>query len=63
MSFFDWIKISTAVDIAGLVFIVVFLLKFRILNKQLKQIREDLDLAMENPAVARRTLKNRKKTV
>ncbi len=63
MSFFDWMKISTAVDIAGLVFIVVFLLKFRILSKQLKQIREDLDLAMENPAVARRTLKNRKKTV
>jgi hypothetical protein len=63
MSFFDWVKISTAVDIATLVFVIAFLLKFRNLSKQLKQIREDLDLAMENPAVARRTLKNRKKTV
>ena len=61
MSFFDWIKLSTAIDIAVVVFVVAFLFKFRNLSKQLKQIREDLDLAMKNPAVARRTLKNRKK--
>ena len=61
MSFFDWIKLSTAIDIAVVVFVVAFLFKFKNLSKQLKQIREDLDLAMKNPAVARRTLKNRKK--
>lgn len=61
MSFFDWIKLSTVIDIAVVVFVVAFLFKFRNLSKQLKQIREDLDLAMKNPAVARRTLKNRKK--
>ena len=63
MNFLDWVKLSTAIDIASIVLFIAFFIKFRKLNNQLKEVRKDLDLTMVNPAVARRTLKDRKKAV
>jgi len=73
MSFFDWISISTGLDIFCIVFIVALVLKCKSLNKKLlsyqKTTEEDLTLlkkdveislkGVKNPAAARRLLNKR----
>ena len=48
------------VDIAFLVFSSAIVWKFRNTQKELEQIRSDLNLVMRNPQAAKRLLKERK---
>jgi len=59
MSFFDWMNMSMVVDIAFIVFSGAIVWKFRKLEKQLVELRSDLDLVMKNPQAARKLLKER----
>lgn len=59
MTFFDWMNMNMIVDIAFLVFSGAIVWKFRKLEKQLAQLRTDLDLVMKNPQAARKLLKER----
>lgn len=59
MTFFDWMNMNMIVDIAFLVFSGAIVWKFRKLEKQLVQLRTDLDLVMKNPQAARKLLKER----
>ena len=59
MSFFDWMNMSMVVDIAFIVFSGAIVWKFRKLEKQLIDLRSDLDLVMKNPQAARKLLKER----
>jgi len=60
MSFFDWMNMNMIVDIAFLVFSSAIVWKFRNTQKELEQIRSDLNLVMRNPQAAKRLLKERK---
>jgi hypothetical protein len=59
MSFFDWMNMSMVVDIAFIVFSGAIVWKFRKLEKQLVELRSDLNLVMKNPQAARKLLKER----
>ena len=59
MSFFDWMNMSMVVDIAFIVFSGAIVWKFRKLEKQLIELRSDLNLVMKNPQAAKRLLKER----
>jgi len=59
MSFFDWMNMNMVVDIAFIVFSGAIVWKFRKLEKQLVELRSDLNLAMKNPQAARKLLKER----
>ena len=59
MSFFDWMNMSMVVDIAFIVFSGAIVWKFRKLEKQIIELRADLDLSMKNPQAAKRLLKER----
>ena len=59
MSFFDWMNMSMVVDIAFIVFSGAIVWKFRKLEKQIIELRSDLDLSMKNPQAAKRLLKER----
>lgn len=59
MSFFDWMNMSMVVDIAFIVFSGAIVWKFRKLEKQLIELREDLNITMKNPQAAKRLLKER----
>jgi hypothetical protein len=60
MSFFDWMNMNMIVDITFLVFACASVWKFRKIQKQLLEIRSDLNLVMRNPQAAKRLLKERK---
>tara|TARA_B100001093_G_C26280366_1_gene780863 strand:- start:44 stop:226 length:183 start_codon:yes stop_codon:yes gene_type:complete len=60
VSFFDWMNMNMIVDIAFLVFAVAVVWKFRKTQKEITNIRSDLDLAMKNPQAAKRLLKERR---
>lgn len=60
MNFFDWMNMNMIVDIAFLVFTGAIVWKFRKIQKEMIDIRCDLDLVMRNPAAAKRLLKERK---
>ena len=60
MSFFDWMNMNMIVDIAFLVFSGAIVWKFRKIQKEMIEIRDDLHLVMRNPAAAKRLLKERK---
>tara|TARA_R110002096_G_scaffold337714_1_gene531015 strand:- start:135 stop:317 length:183 start_codon:yes stop_codon:yes gene_type:complete len=60
MNFFDWMNMNMIVDIAFMVFSGAIVWKFRKVEKQMIEIREDLDLVMRNPIAAKRLLKERK---
>ena len=59
MTFFDWMNMNMVVDIAFIVFSGAIVWKFRKLEKQLVELRTDLDLVMKNPQAARKLLKER----
>ena len=59
MSFFDWMNMNMVVDIAFIVFSGAIVWKFRKLEKQLVELRSDLNLVMKNPQAARKLLKER----
>jgi len=59
MSLFDWMNMSMVVDIAFIVFSGAIVWKFRKLEKQIIELRADLDLSMKNPQAAKRLLKER----
>jgi len=59
MTFFDWMNMNMIVDIAFIVFSGAIVWKFRKLEKQLVELRTDLDLVMKNPQAARKLLKER----
>ena len=59
MNFLDWMNMNMIVDIAFLVFSGAIVWKFRKLEKQVAELRSDLDLAMKNPQAARKLLKER----
>tara|TARA_R110001592_G_scaffold353088_1_gene651711 strand:+ start:1021 stop:1203 length:183 start_codon:yes stop_codon:yes gene_type:complete len=60
MNFLDWMNMNMIVDIAFLVFSGAIVWKFRKTQKQLIEMRRDLDLVMRNPQAAKRLLKERK---
>jgi hypothetical protein len=60
MSFTDWISINMLVDITCVVFFVASIWKIRKIQKQMIEIRSDLDIVMRNPQAAKRLLKERK---
>ena len=60
MNFFDWMNMNMIVDIAFMVFSGAIVWKFRKVEKQMIEIREDLNLVMRNPIAAKRLLKERK---
>tara|TARA_R110000822_G_scaffold175595_5_gene315271 strand:+ start:55 stop:237 length:183 start_codon:yes stop_codon:yes gene_type:complete len=60
MNFFDWMNMNMIVDIAFMVFSGAIVWKFRKVEKQMIETREDLDLVMRNPIAAKRLLKERK---
>jgi len=64
MSFTQWISMNVFMDISFLVFagFVIFKLRKQKNNTDsIKQMREDLNLAMRNPQAAKRALKDRAK--
>lgn len=60
MSFIDWMNASMAVDIACLVFFVAAVWKLRSIQKEVLDLREDLDLSLRSPRHARRVLNKRR---
>jgi hypothetical protein len=48
------------IDIAFLVTFAAVVLKFRIMQRKITEMREDLTLVMRNPQAAKRLLKERK---
>ena len=60
MNFFDWMNMNMIVDIAFMVFSGAIVWKFRKVEKQMIETREDLNLVMRNPIAAKRLLKERK---
>jgi len=60
MSFLDWMNMIMIVDIAFLVFAAAVVWKLRKTQKEITNIRSDLDLTMKNPQAAKRLLKERK---
>ena len=60
MSFFDWMNMNMIIDIAFLVFSSAIVWKFRNLQKQMLEIRSDLNVTMKNPNAAKRLLKERR---
>jgi len=60
MSFLDWMNMNMIVDIAFLVFAAAVVWKLRKTQKEITNIRSDLDLTMKNPQAAKRLLKERK---
>ena len=64
MSFTQWISMNVFMDISFLVFagFVIFKLRKQKNNTDsIKQMREDLNLAMRNPQAAKSALKDRAK--
>ena len=59
MSFLEWISMSILVDIACVVFFGAITWKFKQLQKQISNIKDDLELTMKNPQAAKRLLKER----
>jgi len=60
MSFFDWMNMNMIVDIAFLVSAIAAIWKFRKMQREMVEIRDDLHLVMRNPQAAKRLLKERK---
>ena len=59
MTFVDWMNMNMAVDLACVVFFVAIVWKFVKLEKKILSLQEDLNLAIKNPVLAKRNLKNR----
>ena len=59
MNFFDWMSMNMIVDISFLVFSVAIVWKFRKIQKQVSQMRSDINVTMKNPGAAKRLLKER----
>ena len=59
MNFLDWMNMNMVIDIAFLVFSGAIVWKFRKLEKQVLELRSDLNLSMKNPQAARKLLKER----
>ncbi len=60
MNFLDWMNMNMIIDIAFLVFSSAIVWKFRNLQKQMLEIRSDLNVTMKNPNAAKRLLKERR---
>ena len=60
MNFLDWMNMNMIIDIAFLVFSGAIVWKFRNLQKQMLEIRSDLNVTMKNPNAAKRLLKERR---
>jgi hypothetical protein len=66
MTFYNWIQLSSLIDIFSIVFIMFLVIKNRKLNKQIdslqaqvNDIKDDLSVcikSIKNPAAARRAL-------
>ena len=47
------------IDIVSIVFFIAFVIKFRKIQNQLKQLNDDLNLVVRNPQAAKRSFKKR----
>lgn len=60
MSFMDWLSMNLLVDIACVVFFAAVVWKFKKLEKELLETRNDIEMVAKNPSLAKRLLKERK---
>ncbi len=59
MSFIQWMNMNMIIDIVSIVFFIAFVIKFRKIQNQLKQLNDDLNLVVRNPQAAKRSFKKR----
>jgi len=61
MTLMEWLNMNMAVDIVCLVFFCAIVWKFRKLEKQIAEARQDIKIISRNPSGARRLLKEKYK--
>ena len=59
MTFVNWMNMNMAVDLACVVFFAAIVWKFIKLEKKIVSLQKDINLAIKNPVLAKRNLKNR----
>ena len=59
MSFIQLMNMNMIIDIVSIVFFIAFVIKFRKIQNQLKQLNDDLNLVVRNPQAAKRSFKKR----